>query len=520
MLEGANFAGYVIERRLGRGGMGAVYLARHPRLPRWTALKLLNDELFSDHESRTRFEREADLAARLEHPNIVTVFDRGAVEGRLWISMQYIDGVDAAAVDTRTLPPERAVQIVAETAQALDFAHSKGVLHRDVKPANILLERGSGGRERVYLGDFGIARALGEAGRLTRTGSFTATLAYASPEQLTGAPMDGRSDQYALACTLYRLLTGSVPFASDHPAVVIQGHLQHRPPPMSTLRPGLPAGLDLVLERGMAKVPADRFSSCAEFAAAAGAALATPPIPEPHVPIGNAHGAPPRPVSRRGSSAWLSAVAGIALVVVLGIGVGVWVARDGTLATGKPPASPAADVEDVRSAFPGLLPTTLSPKGVWWEGIGFDAMICGGTTMNDQPSFNRDVYWSPDEPHPDVRRPTAEWNCIHDPNISVPQGQTRLPNLRIFRYESAAEVNQVVDGFRDATVETGANSGVAYTNYLWGSIYSTYPRFVTAFPGDPRRDRMLVYTHQCAHLKDECPSLDKLIEWWKTVPLS
>lgn len=279
MRDGASFAGYAIERRLGRGGMGAVYLARHPRLPRWTALKLLNEDLFSDHELRARFEREADLVARLDHPNIVTVFDRGAVDGRLWISMQYVDGIDAAAVDARTLPPDRAVQIVGKIAEALDFAHGRGVLHRDVKPANILLERASDGRERVYLTDFGIARALGDAGRLTRTGSFTATLSYASPEQLTGAPMDGRPDQYSLACTLYWLLTGSVPFGSEHPALVIQGHLQHRPPPVSALRPGLPAGLDPVLERAMAKVPAERFASCAAFAAAARHALAAPPRP-------------------------------------------------------------------------------------------------------------------------------------------------------------------------------------------------------------------------------------------------
>ncbi len=139
MQPGSVFAGYQIERRLGRGGMGSVYLAKHPRLPRRTALKLLNPDLFDDKETRARFEREADLAAQLDHPNIVTVYDRGAEDGQLWISMQYIDGVDAASLDPNTLPVLRAVQIIADTAQALDFAHSMGVLHRDVKPANILL---------------------------------------------------------------------------------------------------------------------------------------------------------------------------------------------------------------------------------------------------------------------------------------------------------------------------------------------------------------------------------------------
>ncbi|WP_280198412.1 serine/threonine-protein kinase [Nocardia cyriacigeorgica] len=270
MREGEVFAGYTIDRQLGRGGMGAVYLARHPRLPRRIALKLLNEELFSDKELRARFEREADLVAQLDHPNLVTVYDRGADDGRLWISMHYVDGVDAATVDPHALPPQRAVQIVAETAKALDFAHSRGVLHRDVKPANILLANGGNGQERVFLTDFGIARIADEANRLTQTGTFTATLAYASPEQLTGADMDGRSDQYSLACTLYWLLAGSAPYESTHPATVIQGHLQRQPPPVSTARAGLPPSLDAVLARAMAKRPADRFASCSEFAEARG----------------------------------------------------------------------------------------------------------------------------------------------------------------------------------------------------------------------------------------------------------
>ncbi|WP_067534769.1 serine/threonine-protein kinase [Nocardia crassostreae] len=204
------FAGYVIERELGRGGMGSVYLARHPRLPRKTALKLLNQEMFSDEEIRARFVREADLVAQLDHPNIVTVYDRGTEGEQLWISMQYIDGVNASAVNPGSLPPMRAAQIIGETTKALDYAHGRGVLHRDVKPANILLARASAGAsgERVYLTDFGIARLRDDTGHLTQTGTVTATLAYASPEQLTGATIDGRSDQYALACTMFQLLTG------------------------------------------------------------------------------------------------------------------------------------------------------------------------------------------------------------------------------------------------------------------------------------------------------------------------
>ncbi|MEV0246013.1 serine/threonine-protein kinase [Nocardia sp. NPDC050712] len=288
MLEpGDVFAGYTIERLLGRGGMGSVYLARHPRLPRQTALKLLSRELYEDDEIRARFEREADLVAQLDHPNIVTVFDRGVEDEQLWISMQYIDGPDASSVDPRKLPPPRAAQIIAETAAALDYAHRMNVLHRDVKPANILLAKGSG-RERVLLTDFGIARPREDTRQLTQTGTFTATLAYAAPEQLTGAQLDDRTDQYSLACSLYWLLSGSVPFESPHAAAVIQGHLQQPPPPVSSLRPDLPQGLDQVLGRALAKRPADRYGSCVEFAVAVQRVLtggghrpATGPTPMP-----------------------------------------------------------------------------------------------------------------------------------------------------------------------------------------------------------------------------------------------
>ncbi|MFJ1457729.1 protein kinase [Nocardia sp. N2S4-5] len=278
--NGDVFAGYVIERQLGRGGMGSVYLAKHPRLPRMTALKLLNREMVADAEIRARFEREADLVAQLDHPKIVTVYDRGLEDGQLWISMQFVDGIDAGGVDPSRLPPERAVQVVQEVAEALDYAHDNGVLHRDVKPGNMLLARATGGKgERVYLTDFGIARLRDDGGHLTQTGTFTATLAYASPEQLTGASLDGRSDQYSLACSLFWLLTGRGPFTAPNPAAVIRGHLQGPPPALSSVRQGLPGALDGVLLKAMAKRPEDRFPTCADFAAAARRTFAAPSAP-------------------------------------------------------------------------------------------------------------------------------------------------------------------------------------------------------------------------------------------------
>ncbi|WP_280220081.1 serine/threonine-protein kinase [Nocardia neocaledoniensis] len=282
MLEiGEVFAGFTVERMLGQGGMGTVYLARHPRLDRLTALKLLNRDLFADARIRARFEREADLAAGLDHPGIVTVFDRGAEGEQLWISMQYVDGIDAATVDPMTLPPERAVQIIEGVADALDYAHGRGVLHRDVKPANILLARSSGGQgERVFLTDFGIARLRADSTHLTQQGMFTATLAYASPEQMTGAELDHRSDQYSLACSLYWLFTGIAPFDSPDPNEIIRGTLHLPPQPLALRRHGLPPALDAVLAAAMAKHPAARFDSCTAFAKAARKALTsnTPPV--------------------------------------------------------------------------------------------------------------------------------------------------------------------------------------------------------------------------------------------------
>ncbi|MEU1982290.1 protein kinase [Nocardia sp. NPDC019395] len=280
--SGDVFAGFTIERSLGEGGMGAVYLARHPRLGKLTALKLLKPELFADAAIRTRFEREADLAAALDHPGIVTVYDRGAEGEHLWMCMQYVDGADAGTVNSLALPPEKAVQIISGVADALDYAHGRGVLHRDVKPSNILLARANTGQgERVFLTDFGLARLRAETVRLTQTGMFTATLAFASPEQMTGGDMDGRSDQYSLACALYWLLTGMAPFDSPNPADIIHGNLQLAPPPLAVKRRGLPPGLDPVLAKAMAKQPGHRYRTCVEFAAAAEQALTAPSPPYP-----------------------------------------------------------------------------------------------------------------------------------------------------------------------------------------------------------------------------------------------
>ena len=263
---GELFAGFTILRVLGAGGMGTVYLAEHPRLPRQDALKVLPAQWTVDPQYRARFLREADLTASLSHPNILGVHDRGECDGQLWISMDYVGGTDASKLVREHhpdgLPADQALEIITAVAAALDYAHQRGLLHRDVKPANILLDPQA---QRIFLADFGIARLIDDPAGLTTTNMAVGTMAYAAPEQLRGEPVDGRTDQYALACTAFDLLTGAPPYVDSNPAVVITKHVAAPVPSLGERRPEL-AALDPVMSRAMAKAPADRYPSCRDFA--------------------------------------------------------------------------------------------------------------------------------------------------------------------------------------------------------------------------------------------------------------
>ena len=361
---GMVIAGYRIERELGAGGMGAVYLAANPTLPRQDALKVLSAELSKDPDFRARFLREADVAAALDHPNIVAVYNRGQTDtGGLWIAMQYVDGTDAdAALRAGTMSPDRAVHIIGEVAKALDHAHIHNVVHRDVKPANFLLSGRPGPGERVLLGDFGIARALDDVG-LTVTGSVMATVAYAAPEVLAGLAFDGRADIYSLGCTLYRLLTGKTPFpATNGMAAVMMAHLNAAPPRVTDAMPGLPRALDAVIATAMAKDPAARFPSASALAHAAHNALHDPfaptlpelaPVPSGDVvsypgtppwwqqsgartamaPPGVPADAPPAPPARRRRGLVIGGAVVAVAAVVAGTAVAVWPSGDGSATT-------------------------------------------------------------------------------------------------------------------------------------------------------------------------------------------
>lgn len=271
LAEGQVIAGYTIVSSLGAGGMGEVYLAQHPRLPRQDALKVLAAAVCADSEYRERFNREADIAAGLWHPHIVAVHDRGDVDGQLWISMDYVEGTDAGQLLTESypdgMPPELVGRLITAVAEALDYAHQRGLTHRDVKPANVLISNPGADDERIMLADFGIARRADDTSNLTGTNMTVGTVAYAAPEQLTGDVVDGRADQYALAATAYQLLTGAPPFAHSNPAVVISAHLTAKPPAIGDRRPEL-SSLGPVFEKALAKSPDGRFAKCVDFARA------------------------------------------------------------------------------------------------------------------------------------------------------------------------------------------------------------------------------------------------------------
>ena len=268
---GTVVAGYRIESRIGRGGMGVVYLAEHRTLRRRAALKIIIPELAESTDFRERFLREARIAAGLDHPNVVTVYDAGEVDGLLYLAMRYVPGQDLSQVlrDERRLGPYRVLDIGRQVAAALDAAHAHGLIHRDVKPANVLID----GR-LAFLTDFGLTKDRGTSeGGLTQVGEVVGTTHYLAPEQISGGAVDGRADAYALGCLIFHCLTGEVPFPRDNDMAVLYAHLHEEPPKLSERRPGLPVGLDAVVAKAMDKAPDRRFATCSDLIAAARAVV-------------------------------------------------------------------------------------------------------------------------------------------------------------------------------------------------------------------------------------------------------
>ncbi|MGH3767936.1 MAG: serine/threonine-protein kinase [Pseudonocardiaceae bacterium] len=343
--------GYRIERQLGRGSMGVVYLAEDPQLRRKVALKILAPTLADDELFRTRFDRESQSAANLDHPNIVPVYAAGEAGGSLYIAMRYVGGGDLRTLleANGPLSLEQASSIITSVARALDAAHTQGMIHRDVKPANILID-GRNGQQHYYLSDFGITKIVSSGRSLTSTGQIVGTIDYIAPEQIQGKTVDGRADLYALGCVLYQCLTGVVPFPRDETAALMWAHVHDEPPPVTARRPDLPAQIDRIVATAMAKQPDDRYSTCGELAFALRAfagdpssslgsgqvipsakSLDNPPPPvtpsgmtSTYVPPRPAHARAPQTTSSPGRRwQWIAAGGLLALVVIGGSVTGV-----------------------------------------------------------------------------------------------------------------------------------------------------------------------------------------------------
>jgi serine/threonine-protein kinase len=279
-LVGDEFAGYRLRAVLGRGGMSTVYQAENPRLGNVIALKVLAPELATDDVFRTRFLEESRIAAAMNHPHVIPIHDMGSTDGLLYIAMRCVSGTDLRQMIAKRgrLLPDTAIFLLSQAARALDAAHRRGLVHRDVKPGNLLAERGNDDSDpdHLYLADFGITKpAIGRTGP-TSTGAFLGTIDYIAPEQIRGLTAVGMADQYSLGCVLYECLTGRVPFEKDLDAAIIWAHVEEPPTRLTLLRPDLPSAVDEVFARVLAKQPGDRYENCREFMAAARQALGMP----------------------------------------------------------------------------------------------------------------------------------------------------------------------------------------------------------------------------------------------------
>ena len=309
---GSELAGYRIERLLGRGGMSVVYLAEDLRLGRKVALKLLAPELAEDERFRERFLRESRLAASLDHANVIPIYEAGETEGVLYIAMRYVEGTDLKRLLAHegTLKPRRALDLLGQAGEALDAAHAHGLVHRDVKPGNMLIAE-QGGREHVYLSDFGLTKQTSSESGLTETGQFVGTADYVSPEQIERKPADARSDLYSLGCVLYECLVGEAPYRGESLMGVLWAHLNAAPPSVNERRPELASGIDAVVAKAMAKDPAARYASCRELVESARAEL-----PASGEPVASARRRPRWTLIGAGAAVVIAAAAAVPAILL------------------------------------------------------------------------------------------------------------------------------------------------------------------------------------------------------------
>jgi serine/threonine-protein kinase len=298
-LSGRQIAGYRLEHEIGHGGMAVVYRAQDLALGRIVAVKLLAPELARNESFRMRFASESRAAAAIDHPHIIPVFAAGESEGVLYIAMRYVEGRDLRTLLDQhgTLPVPQAVRVATQIASALDAAHAHGLVHRDVKPGNVLVAEGTDSEhpEHLYLTDFGLTKKSSSLTGFTTVGQFVGTVDYVAPEQISGKPVDGRGDLYSLGCLVFELLTGSAPYQREDDLALLWAHLHDPPPAVSQARPGLPPALDAVLAKALAKDPDDRYPTCMEFATALREA-STPAARHPATQVAAGVPATPAPV--------------------------------------------------------------------------------------------------------------------------------------------------------------------------------------------------------------------------------
>jgi serine/threonine-protein kinase len=388
LSPGGRIAGYLIEDRIGAGGMAVVFRARDEVLGRLVALKILSPALAADGEFRARFLRESQAVASVEEPHVIPVYGAGEWHGVLYIAMRFVPGGDLAMLARRAggfLEPGIAASLVAQVASALDAAHAAGLVHRDVKPGNILVGTPSqpGRPGHVYLSDFGLTRSTGSATGLTATGQFLGTPDYCAPEQIAGGPVDGRTDQYALACVAFCLLAGSPPFQHQEVTATLWAHMTEPAPLLAARHPGLPAAVDGVLARALEKDPSRRFASCGEFAAALARAAtcqpavppaaSPPPVPAPadmpragtpprFAPWGYPGTLPPAPgtAAPAGRRRRTALVAGAAAVILAAAGVATALALPGSAKPGPPQVRPTGSPAPTFTATSLVAPFTAA----------------------------------------------------------------------------------------------------------------------------------------------------------------
>ena len=374
-LVGTLFAGYRVERVLGRGGMSVVYLAEHPRLKNMVALKLLAPALAEDDLFRERLIRESRLAASLNHPNVIPVFDTGEEEGVLYISMRYVDGLDLRSLlRDGALPLEHTADIVSQAASALDAAHARDLVHRDVKPANILIETGGEPPGHVYVADFGLTKHTDARTGATASG-VVGTVDYMAPEQIEGRQLDARADIYALGCVLYECLTGKPPFEHANDVAVLWAHIREDPPLPSSVDRTLPRAFDAIVDRALAKDPRDRYESAGALAAdVREAALTRKRAQVPRLRLRRAR-------RRRGHRRWVvPSLAGLLLGVLAGAAITVAVREDRSPA----PAGAAGAAATPDPTLLSFVPAQLHPS-------------CASATP-PTPDFDTSITCTPSDP--------------------------------------------------------------------------------------------------------------------------